>query len=471
MTHIRSYFNKNNTLITNNLTNNSQNPVTEISYGMVDKLVSRFIFDIDFINLRDKIADGTINSNRIVRHVLHMTNTIGRDLQYVGKKSYSELIERATSFELELFNVSEDWDEGNGYEFMYDDTLASPVSIQASNWRDRKTNINWIEEGVYISGVTDIIGSQRFEKGNENIEIDITDYINQRLLGTGFTGTSAYTENSFGLGIKFINELENLETDLKQAVAFHTKYTNTWFEPYIETTIDDVITDDRNYFYQDKDNELYLYVNFGGYAKNIVISDVNIYDNNDKLVITLSGDSIINVSKGVYKIILNVNSVKYPDSVLFRDEWNMTVNGRETTFLGEFYIISPENYYVFNQLGMIEFDNYHFYFCGINERENIRTGDIRKIRLNIKELYQNQNNFIPLDVEYRLYTTVGKNYEIDVIPFTKVNRTSAGYEFNLDTSWLIPQDYSIQIRMRNGNYFKTKQSVSFTVVNDKIFIG
>ena len=86
-------------------------------------------------------------------------------------------------------------------------------------------------------------------------------------------------------------------------------------------------------------------------------------------------------------------------------------------------------------------------------------------------MYQNQNNFLPLDIEYRLYTTIGKKYEIDVIPFTSVNRTNTGYEFNLDTSWLIPQDYFIQIRMKNGNYYETKQSVSFTVVSDGIFIG
>jgi hypothetical protein len=47
MSVFRSYFLKNNTLIDNNLTNNSQNPVTEISYGTFDKQVSRLIFDVD----------------------------------------------------------------------------------------------------------------------------------------------------------------------------------------------------------------------------------------------------------------------------------------------------------------------------------------------------------------------------------------------------------------------------------------
>ena len=71
-----------------------------------------------------------------------------------------------------------------------------------------------------------------------------------------------------------------------------------------------------------------------------------------------------------------------------------------------------------------------------------------------------------MDIEYRLFTTVGKKYEINIIPFTKVNRTNAGYEFNLDTSWLIPQDYYLQIRLKNGNYYENKQTLSFTVISD-----
>ena len=40
------------------------------------------------------------------------------------------------------------------------------------------------------------------------------------------------------------------------------KNTNTYYEPYVETIIDDTITDDRNYFYLNKANSLYLYVSF-----------------------------------------------------------------------------------------------------------------------------------------------------------------------------------------------------------------
>ena len=464
MSVFRSYFSKNDTLISTNLTNNSQNPVTEISYGSLQERVTRFIFDVDLSDLIDKINNGFIVPDSGMTHTLHMTNTISYAQQYLGKKSYSDAIERASSFDLDVFNINEDWDEGSGYDFIYNDVIFPDVTDQAVNWKDRKTDTPWTTAGAYESGSTEIIGTQRFEKGSESIDIDITDYINQRLYGTGDT----FTGDSFGLGIKFPDELEELATEFTQAVAFHAKNTNTWYEPYVETVVNDTITDDRNYFYLDKDNELYLYVNVGGVEQNIDVQSVNIYDYEDNLVTTLSGDSIINVSKGVYKIGLSVDSETYPDAVIFRDEWNIVINGRESQHIGEFYLISQNKYYTFDQSNQINFENYFFYFWGISEKENITAGNVRKVKLTIKELYANQNNFLPLDIEYRVFTTVGSKYEIDVIPFTSVDRTSAGYEFNLDTSWLIPQDYKLQIRLKNGKYYENKQTLSFTVVSNSL---
>ena len=478
MSYYRSYFKQNNTLIESNLTNNSQNPVTEISYGTPNKEVSRFLFDVNFDGLRQRIAEGFINPAKITGHTLNMTNTIRYAPQFIGRKAYSLGIERAGAVELELFNINQDWQEGNGYTFTYSNLqdlfTGQPlpeVAQQASNWSARTSTSGWTVAGAYISGVTQIIGSQPFGVGNENMNINITDYINQRLseLGvSGLTGTSAYTGTSYGLGVKFPDATEALDTEYRQAIAFHAKHTNTFYDPFIETFIDDGIVDDRNYFFMDKDNSLYLYVNIGNFPQNITVNKVDIYDYEDNLVTTISGASIENVAKGIYKINYSVDSSIYPDAVLFRDVWSLYINGRATTGEGEFYLISPTKYYTFNLSNQIDFRNYFFYFWGINEKENIRAGNIRKIRLTIKELYANQNNFLPLDIEYRVYTTVGSKYEIDIIPFTSANRTSNGYEFNLDTSWLIPQDYYLQIRLKNGSYYENKQTLSFTVVNDGI---
>ena len=83
-------------------------------------------------------------------------------------------------------------------------------------------------------------------------------------------------------------------------------------------------------------------------------------------------------------------------------------------------------------------------------------------------MYPNQDNNIPLDVEYRLYNSQTDHHQFDIIPWTKVNRTFKGYEVLLDFSWLIPQDYKLELRLINGNTFKVKEPLKFTVVSDGI---
>jgi len=77
-----SYFSRNNTIISNSLTNTGRNPVIELFYGNDDLLnprgFSRFIFDLDLTLLKEKYNDGIINplcDNNNIKHTLRMTNT------------------------------------------------------------------------------------------------------------------------------------------------------------------------------------------------------------------------------------------------------------------------------------------------------------------------------------------------------------------------------------------------------------
>lgn len=467
----RSYFLKNATLIENNRTNNSQNSVTEISYGTPNADVSRFIFDIDFNPLINKINSGDIKPEQIKRHTLKLVNTIRFSPDRIGGKFIDCETDRTASFNLDLYNINEDWDEGNGYDFVYIDEQFPNIPQRAVNWFDRKTDVPWSVEGGYASGSTQILGTQYFQVGNEDVEIDVTDYINARLFSgsTGFTATTSFTGASYGLGLKFPDNLEALETLKRQAVAFHAKETTTFFEPYIETEYDNRITDDRNYFFLDKDNELYLYSKVGGNLSDVTVNSVEILDYNDELVAILTGDSIENVRKGVYRITIKVDSDSYPDAVLFTDRWNITQNGKNKIIDQEFYLISQDNYYSFDNTNRVLSDNYFFQFSGIKQNEYIKRGGYRKVFVNTKELYKpNQDNNRNFDIEYKIFSSQNDKYTFDVIPWTKVDRTLNGYEFTIDTSWLIPQDYSIQIRMVEGDIYYTKEKIDFSVINDGV---
>lgn len=474
MSIFRSYFLKNNTLIEDNRTNNSQNPVTEISYGTLNKQVSRFIFEIDLQPIIDRIEQGVINPDKIERHVLNLTNTIRYIPQLVGTRYADHETERAASFELELFNVGEDWDEGNGYDFVYIDEQFPQIPQQASNWFDRKTGIEWSSEGAYSTGTTGVSGStggtlvlatQRFEDGSENFTVDITDYINSRI----FSGATGFTATTFGLGIKFTDEIENIETLKRKAVAFHVKDTHTFYEPYIETYVNDEIEDDRNYFFLDKDNSLYLYANAGNFASDIEVTGVTIIDYKGNEIGVATGSTIEKVRTGVYRIIVNIDSDSYPDAVIFTDRWHIIQNGKNKDIDQRFYLINQDKYFNFDLSNRINFDNYHFNIIGILDNDRIKRGDIRRIEVDVRELYPNQNNNLPLDLEYRLYVTQDDKHQIDVIPFTKLDRTSIGYEFTMDTSWLIPQDYYLEMKISNGNVFNTKKPLRFSVVSDGTF--
>jgi len=476
MSVFRTYFSKNNTLIKDSEVNGSKNPVTEIVYGGMDGIISRFIFDFDFTGILERIQSGIINPNRIVRHTLKLNNVIRPTPEYEGRLSYDSNLRRASDFKLDLFNINEEWTEGLGYDLNIGQQFSDFAIEEPSNWFYRKRDpeyVPWSGDGAYITGVTEILGSQYFGSGSENVSIDITDYINDRLyelLQTGTTGTTLYG-NSKGLGLKYDDEYEKQITEKINVVSFQTKYANTFYEPFVETEIEDLIKDDRNFFYQNKTNRLFLYPRYGNQPikdADFSVQSVVIYDNEENVYDVITGDGITYMGNGIFSVEVYVDSDEYPDAIMFKDEWNVVVNGREKQHVDYFYLIDEEQYYDFGGVDPIEFDNYSFYFWGICDDEKIRAGDLIRIKLTVKELYANQNNNKPLDIEYRVFTNVGSDYELDVIPFTPVNRTKLTYEFNLDTFWLIPQDYYLQIRMRNGSYYRNKETIRFTVTSEGV---
>lgn len=459
MRKFRSYFTKCNTLIKDSEVNTSQNPVTEIIYGGENKKITRFIFSVDFSKLIDRINSGYINKDDIVSHKLHMTNTINYLPKYIGKKTYTKNIDRASSFILELFNVEEDWDEGSGYDFVLSTEIPlKNINTSPSNWYYKKTNIPWLNEGVLgvSNGTTETIGTQPFEKGNENLEIDITDFVDDLLY---------YSETTISAGIKHNNDLEVLKTPNPQSVGFHTKHTHTFFQPYIETIIDDEISDDRHYFYLDKENDLYftLFDFTNADLNEVSIENVQIFDYQDNLYKTIEPDSIINCGYGAFKIKLKIKSDDFPDSVLFRDVWNIKINDKILTHEDSFYLMSPKCYYFPDRVDT-KLSNFHFLCWGLNQGEKIKRGEIRRVKLSIKELYATRDNLMPHNIEYRIYTKIDSNNEIDIIPFTSVNRTKTSYEFFIDTEWLIENDYYIDIRLKNSYQTETKETISFKVI-------
>lgn len=469
MSKFRSYFEKNSTIIKDNVSNNGQNPVTEIVYGTENQSYSRFIFKIDLSELQQKMLDGDLTLDNTQSHILKLTNTIALREDLLGGNIPGSIATRANSFTLRLFEIKQNWDEGTGFDFVIND--AGSVDRPA-NWNKRTSSDSWQTPGAIVTGttadtgttsctgsttgVTRVVEVQTFPTGNENVYMDITTYINELL----FSGCT-----SEGLGLAFTPDLEVQTTTQLNGVAFFTRHTHTFFEPFLETTIDDQIIDDRNFFYKNKDNELFLYSKIGTAFQDITVTGVTITDQNNTLISSIPASGVTKVKTGVYKIPLNVSD-PHCDGEIYNDNWGIVFPDTRSRIVNqEFYLIPEDNYFNFNLSSPLNIDNFHFSFVGIKHREHIRRGDVRSIRVKTKRLYS-QNDQLPLDVEYRLFVLQGGDVQIDVIPYTKVNRTSYGYEFSLDTSWLVPQQYNLELRLFSGEHYESKAPIVFTIVSD-----
>jgi len=456
---IRTYFDRNNTIIYNNNINVGRNPISELYYGGASATQSytRLLFQFNEAKLQTLYNDKTYPDLTKLKHTLRMTNTGSFDKELLGKTTCSGK-DRACSFDLIVFPITQDWDEGNGYDYEECSYIGEGSSmICPSNWINSKTGVNWSQPGVY-SGSPTVLATQHFEQGNENIEMDITDVVNGYITG----GTN------YGLGVAFVRTLEETETTKHKYVGFFTRHTQTFYEPFIETVYDYAINDDRSDFYLDKNNKLYLYSNLGGTPTNLdTIPGVVIRDGNGDVFSAITPSAVTQVTKGVYSIDINVpTTTANTDCIGFTDTWTgITVNGVSRPNIElDFTLKDSNKYYNIN-------DNYDLpkdvglSVSGIKSEERIYRGDVRKVIVSTRIPYTINQKQLVDSLKYRLYVKEGRN-EYTVIDFQNVNMANNTNYFLLDTESLVPGTYYLDIKVvSNLEVTTTKEIISFDIVS------
>jgi len=457
---VRTYFDRNNTLIYNSKVNVGRNPITELFYGGIggEQLYTRFIFQFDETRLKEFYTGGTFTDLSKLTHTLRLTNTGAFDAQLLGQQTcYGK--KRTCSFDLILFPVTQDWDEGCGYD--YDNCTyigQGSQSFEPSNWFDAQTNTSWSGgSGVYTGSPT-VLLTQHFEQGDENVEMDITSIVNGYLTG----------DTNYGLGLAFTRTLEETETSEYQYVGFFTRHTQTYFEPYVESIYSNQIKDDRNNFYLDKNNKLYLYVNLGGQPTNLdSIPGAIVRDANDDVFSAYTPSDVTHVTKGVYSIDINVPTTSdNADCIEFTDTWTgITINGITRPDIElDFILKDSSDYYNIGYDDMLP-KKVGVSISGIKSDEDIYRGDIRKVIVSTRIPYTIEQKQLVDSVKYRLYVKEGKN-EYTVVDFQDVEMANNYNYFLLDTESLIPGIYYIDIKVEsNLEVTTTKEVTSFRIVS------
>jgi hypothetical protein len=459
----RTYIDKNNTIIFGTLINTGRNPIAELYYGGKETQTdyTRHLLYFDISDLQQKYNNGELGDLSNVTHTLRMTNSsfFDRDLQ---AQKLLDGKQRTSSFDLVLFRVNKLWDEGCGYDYQQFMGLHPSDDItfveSASNWVNATTTNAWDEPGVYSgspSGIT--VTTQHFDKGNENIEMDITNEVNSLITG----GTTNY-----GYGIAFERDLETKEVVPSQYVGFFTRHTQTYYEPFVETSYNNPIRDDRKNFYRGKTNRLYLYTNLGGEPTNLGSKpSVVVKNGNGTLFSSFTSNNVVQQTKGVYYIELFV-PITSSDCTIFTDTWsNIVINGinRPNVTL-QFEIKDDTEYYNFGDSESLPIE-YTFNLSGIRRDEKIKRGDQRKVFVNARIPYTVNETSVIDGLQYRLWIREG-NTEVNVINWTDVNKSYLKNYFILDTSWMIPNEYYIDIKLTSNQLVKTyTNTLKFNIVN------
>jgi hypothetical protein len=435
MSYFRSYFEKNNTIIKNSQVNTAKNPTTEIFYGSG---FSKFIFKVDFSDLKDKVDSGEYVINDDTTHTLHLTNTIFGDETFLGAKRGSGR-QRTNSFDIIVFKVSEFWDEGLGFDYEdggYDFTTGNETfDERPSNWYNRTTLDSWGSEGVYSNDPT-IISSIHFDNGNEDINVDITDYVNGILI-SGNT--------NHGLGLAFAVLYQDIEAEIDQSVSFFTKYTQTFYEPYVETFFNDRINDDRLNFIERTTQNLYLYVTKGTNFYDVdTLPSVDILDSNNVEILGLTNLTPVKIKKGVYKVTFGLDGVLCDGKRFFFDKWKgLLLDGISINDVKQKFIPKPYSSLYTVGENQTELERYSIQFSGIKMNEKIIKGEKRKVVVRFRSINQPKTQLFD-EVYFRMFIKEGRTNVI-VHDWTQIDVTNEN-SFTLNTENYIPREYFIELK-------------------------
>ena len=495
MSILRSYFNKNNTIQLNSVVNTGRNPITQLYFGgdlatFAPRGFTRFLFDLDLADLIEGVATGTISTGCTtgMTHVLNMTNTSAFDIDLLNTTT-TDGSRRATSFDLILFRIPEYsgttgspqfWDEGVGFDYTYQPVVSQfsdnvPFSERPSNWFQTTTINNWSYPGLYnntntipttsLSGLNysalTIVDTQHFEFGNEDINFNMTSEINGILNGS-ITGVT-------GWGVAYVPEVENISGLTETySVGFFTRHTQTFYQPFLQTTYDDIIKDDRNTFAQNRTNQLYLYVYQNGDFVNLDQNPVvDILNPDGEPISGYTGLTTCLRTKGVYEVVVPPLNGYYTPCQ-FTDKWtNIVIDGNNLSDIENDFVLLPTSSAY--QIGVQSKDPilYGFDFSGIKQNEKILNTDIRKVMVTIKQAYTSQVVLNSIDTFYRVYVREG-NTEVQVQDWTPINRTPNEYYFMFDTRDKIPNQYYVDIRVNTSGERDTYQKeLMFQIVNKK----
>ena len=368
-----------------------------------------------------------------------------------------------------------EFDAGRGFDFISDFWVDDNhyFSTDGATWYSSKTSIPWIEYGKEYDEKNDkggiysleeleseyekyklgeeskIVGTQKFDFGNENLNIDITKYVLEVI----------ENNKNYGLCLCFTPLYEKIESDILNSVNFFTDHTNTFFHPYVEVIYNEYMMDNRSNMSSFNNERLYLTVFNDGIPCNL--------DNIPTCSIEDVEMEVKQSTKGVYYAEISNEKVKLREDTTYYDTWSkIALNGEKLDDIEMEFYVNKKNKRI--NIGYVSSPNMETVpsIYGINDAENINQDEIREIIVDFREKYSTDKRHLINNAEYRLYVKDG-NRELDVIQYQPIEIGNDINFFNIFAMDLIPNEYFIDIKIPNGREKKIYKNVlRFNVVSN-----
>lgn len=472
MGKLRIYSEKSNTIasgIYQNF-NSGQNSITDLWYGGggTDSALarrnsySRFVTKFDLADLQNKILNKEINSNLVVSYRLKMKNAIPREKILEPEYEFDVLDKKiSASFDLICFPINKSWDEGRGYDLSEERYIVkqggNPLISGYSNWNSATMTMNWDVPGIFVnptaSTAVTFYSIQHFDIGNEDIDMDVTNIVQDWLSGGSINN---------GLSVCYSREFELLSTNTRFISSFFTQHTNTAYKPYIEVTYNQTFKDDRSNITNNRPVRLFLYTFSGN-------NSANYYSASTVSIQTVSGADIYTgltpsqVEKGVYYIDVWMSGASKGQQ--YKDVWyDVTFNpGYDKQNYSQVFTVQ-DNYYFTHAPSV---NNYAITTYGLDNNSILHIKDVIRVYADVRVNFSTNLPKTNYDLQYRLVM----NNQDELVPWTSfnkivLNKCDSNY-FVLDTSWLLSnQTYEVQIRISELGTIRTlPESIKFRTIN------
>jgi hypothetical protein len=371
------------------------------------------------------------------------------------------------NFKLCVIPLAQDFEEGIGRDVVFyqdRDICNFLTASENSTWflsganakgNLGNSNIDVIVSGNLGAGLVPLWKTQSFVTGDENLDIDVTQYV---------SGVLAGIIPDYGFRISFIDSQES-DKETRFVKRFVTKEANDpKRHPKLIVKYDDSVSSNYNNFVFDYPGTIFLYNNVRGTLKNIISSSVEITGSNCLLVklnteisggfytLTFSGSQHTangqNI-KGVYSASFSLSS---SDPILYQKiiksgsvDFDL-VWGSLDGSVG--YHTSSEKFVVRSP---IRNSNYpvspHYVVSAINLSQEYKKTDKSKIRVHIEDTKSPYSKFtkrffetpsyVPERAYYSIRDSVSNEIVIDfddVFDSTKLSSDATSLWFELDMS-------------------------------------